>query len=72
MGGRRDQRLEVPDVAVHPAVGHQPEEMQRRTTGALKRLGERGIAGKRAGVDVIVDPHQVLPHHPTRPIQLGT
>ena len=56
---------QVPLVAVHPAVRHEPDEVQGvPVAGAAgHRGGERGIPEEVAVADAAVDARQVLVHH---------
>jgi hypothetical protein len=64
--GELDQRAEVIDVAVHAAVGHEPEKVDVRPAllRPLECIPERLVLEEVAALDRAVDSHEVLVDHP--------
>ena len=60
------QPAQVPHVAVHAAVGDEPEQVQGRAAGAPAGVDEHRVCEERARLEVVVDAHQVLAHDPAR------
>ena len=67
--GELEQRAEVVDVRVHPAVGHEAEEMYRATTflRAAERAQERLVGEERPVLDRACHPHEILVEDPAGP-----
>jgi hypothetical protein len=63
---RLEQRGDVVDVGMHPAVGDQPEQMEPAAARAhvLEQPHQRAAPEKIPGLDGDIDARQVLEHHP--------
>ena len=61
LGRKAEQRLQVVDVGVDAAVGHEPEQVDVSALG--ERGLQRGVLEEGAVLDRAVDPLQVLVEH---------
>ena len=59
-----DQREQVPERRVHPAVGHQAEQVH--ALGARERGAQDLVLGQATVGDRVVDADQILAHHAAR------